>query len=231
MTIGEIIQRVQSLYSKGVESDDSRLSSRHIFNKLLSVRALLIKQAEQKKNWIGDSNSTILDCLKLELALLHNCPCLPIIGCKVYRTVNRIPLVMEGRGNYMIEYISSLDNERIFSLTSTVKYAFEKSDRFFNSDKAIFKNGYLYIYGKNLPMYITVKAVLSSFIFEDISDCSGDCVDCSPCLSNLDKEFKLQDSLIEPLVTMSQQELVKEFMQMKEDLTNDNKDSIAEQSY
>ena len=42
MTVGDLIQRVQSLYSKGVESDDSRLTRRHIYNKLLSVRSTLI---------------------------------------------------------------------------------------------------------------------------------------------------------------------------------------------
>ena len=33
MKIGEIVTRVQSLYSKGVASDDSRLSNRLIYNK------------------------------------------------------------------------------------------------------------------------------------------------------------------------------------------------------
>ena len=49
MKIGEIIQRIQSLYSKGVESDDTRLMSRHIYNKLLTVRARLISQDAKKK--------------------------------------------------------------------------------------------------------------------------------------------------------------------------------------
>ena len=35
MKIKEIIQRVQSLYSKGVQSDDTRLSDRHIYNKMV----------------------------------------------------------------------------------------------------------------------------------------------------------------------------------------------------
>ena len=49
MKTEELIQRVQSLYSKGVQSDDSRLTSRHIYNKLTTVRAKLVTE-EAKKN-------------------------------------------------------------------------------------------------------------------------------------------------------------------------------------
>ena len=38
MIIGDIIQRIQSLYSKGVQSDDTRLKSRHIYNVLITNR-------------------------------------------------------------------------------------------------------------------------------------------------------------------------------------------------
>ena len=42
ITIGEIIERIQSAYSKGVKTDDSRLSSRHIYSKIKSVRNRLV---------------------------------------------------------------------------------------------------------------------------------------------------------------------------------------------
>ena len=48
MKIGEIAQRVQSLYSRGVESDDTRLMQRHIYNKLLTTRAKLISEQAKK---------------------------------------------------------------------------------------------------------------------------------------------------------------------------------------
>ena len=35
---------VQSMYSHGVQSDDSRLSGRHIYSKLVSARARLIEK-------------------------------------------------------------------------------------------------------------------------------------------------------------------------------------------
>ena len=51
MTTGEVIQRIQSLYSKGVQSDDSRLRPRHIYNKLLSTTAKLYEQ----QKWMYDN--------------------------------------------------------------------------------------------------------------------------------------------------------------------------------
>ena len=53
MTNGEIIQRIQSMYSKGVESDDSRLRPRHIYNKLLTTTAKLYQQQKNKKQKIN----------------------------------------------------------------------------------------------------------------------------------------------------------------------------------
>ena len=53
MLIKEIVQRIQSLYSKGVQSDDSRLSDRHIYNKMITVRSKLISQQHNKKQKIS----------------------------------------------------------------------------------------------------------------------------------------------------------------------------------
>ena len=75
MKIGEIVQRVQSLYSKGVHSDDSRLSARHIYNKLLTVRARLISQEAKKKQKISQWNYQTISCIELIKVPAHECPC------------------------------------------------------------------------------------------------------------------------------------------------------------
>ena len=230
MTIGELIGRVQNLYNKGVKSDDSRLSNRLIFSKLLSVRAMLYKQNEQKKNSFGEEDYSLLECIRIIPVEPYSCPCLPSIGCKVYRTEHKLPKLFKGRNGVKIEYVSSLDRRRIFGITTTLKHKFSHSNRFSNTDEVIYEGGYLYVYGKNLPTYITVKAVLNNFLESFISTCEENCIDCEDCVSHLDMEFKIQDSLIEPILQITKQELVKEFSQMREDLTNDNKDSLIQQS-
>lgn len=244
MKIGEVIQRVQSLYSKGVNSDDSRLSNRHIYNKLLTARSLLIKQSQSQKETVGENTYSIIDCMELIYVPAHNCPCLPQVGCKVLRTKYQIPNIIESKSGMLIDYVSTLDSHRIFSITNKLAYNYEKFDRFFSQDKVIIENNYIYVYGNNLPNYIKIRAVFSDFItnlnyctgkenhpsYSGQSDLNEICEECGPCISNLDKEFKIKDSLLEPCIRLTQEELVREFSAMIEDLSNDNKDSNIEQS-
>ena len=65
MKVHEIIQRVQSLYSKGCQSDDSRLSPRHIYSKLVSLRSKYISQQAKKKQKINQWNFQTLPCVEL----------------------------------------------------------------------------------------------------------------------------------------------------------------------
>jgi len=54
MKVEEAIQRVQSMYSRGLQSKDSRLSSRHIYSALCSGRATLIQQQIDKGQKLSD---------------------------------------------------------------------------------------------------------------------------------------------------------------------------------
>ena len=229
MTTGELIDRVQSLYSKGTKSDDSRLSSRFIYSKLLSVRAVLLKQLRTKKNKLNSSNYTILNCIKLIKVDAINCPCLPVTGCKVFRSEFKIPNIIEEKDRLIIEFVSSLDNSVIFTLSDTIKYRFSGGNRY-NSNYYIYQDDYIYVYGKKLPKYIMIKAVLQNPSEVYQGDCEdADCVDCG-CVSNYDKEFPIQSSLIEPMLEFTNKELIGMFPRMIEDLSNDNKDSVIGQS-
>ena len=65
MKIGEIVTRIQSLYSKGVASDDSRLSNRLIYNKMLTVRSRLVVEQAKKKQRISRWNYQTISCIEL----------------------------------------------------------------------------------------------------------------------------------------------------------------------
>ena len=54
MLIKEAIARVKALYNKGKDSDDSRLSDRHIYAKLCSARTLLVKREIDKSRQPSD---------------------------------------------------------------------------------------------------------------------------------------------------------------------------------
>lgn len=71
MLIKEVIQRIQALYSKGVKSDDSRLSSRHIYSKLKSTRGRLLYEKVNKRQFIASINYQVLACVELEIGRAH----------------------------------------------------------------------------------------------------------------------------------------------------------------
>ena len=110
MLIAEIIERIQSLYSRGVSSDESRLSDRHVYNKALSVRMQLLAQQIKKKQRISDWNYTVLPCVELIKVPSHECSCLGDLGCDVYRTKFKIPRVMTDANRHYIEFVMSVDS-------------------------------------------------------------------------------------------------------------------------
>jgi len=86
MKINELIQRIQSLYSKGVQSDDTRLSNRHVYNKIKTVRSKLVSQEAKKKQKISSWNYQPIPCIELIKVDAHDCPCIPPVGCKILRS-------------------------------------------------------------------------------------------------------------------------------------------------
>jgi len=231
MIIGEIIQRVQSLYSKGVQSDDSRLSSRHIYNKMLTVRSKLISQESKKKQKISQWNYQTLPCVELEVAPIHECPCLPPAGCEILKTKNPLPRPLTNLNVHLIQSVTSLDGSIVYSeigwtekkYKASAKYTADKPDYFI-------RNNYLYITHKNGPKVITITG-----LFDDpteAEDYPSYCPDTSinTCGSMLDKDFPMDNNAIDTLVTMCVNELVILFSKNIEDLTNNAQDDTPKQS-
>lgn len=228
----EIIQRIQSLYSKGVQSDDTRLSSRHIYNKILSVRAKLLNQQAKKKQKISQWNYQTLHCVELEKAPLHECPCLPPLGCSIMKTKYPIPQPISNLDKELIQSVTSLDGSIIYSEIGWVEKKYKSSNKYTASKPDYYiRNDFLYITHKNGPKVITITGLFENpfEVDEYPSLCDKDCKDCK-CTSPLESDFPIDSSMIDTLVELAVQELIAVFSQSKEDLTNNTKDSIIEQS-
>ena len=74
---------------------------------VLAIRALLIKQ-ELNKNYTPDS-STIqtLECVNVKLVDSSECSCI-LTGCKLLRTVEKIPSVIEGNYTKLLTRVGSM---------------------------------------------------------------------------------------------------------------------------
>jgi len=241
MKIRNAIQRVQSLYSRGVQSDDTRLSRRHIYSKLLTVRSKLITQKANKRQPISQWNYQTLNCVELVKAEPYECPCLPSIGCVILRTKEKLPRPMTGIiDGHMLESVTTLDGSIIFSETTWKDKKYKKGSKY-TADKPDYfiRDEYLYVTTKKGP-----KAISITGLFEDPLEAEsypGICPqeicgestpedDCPDCISPLDKELPISKDMVDTLIEMTAQELIVMFSQNKEDITNNTLDSLKEET-
>lgn len=225
ITVGDAIQRVQSLYSRGVHSDDTRLTSRHIYSALVTARAVLIRQRAEKQQlsqWMYQS----IPCVELIDSPKHECPCIPTNGCSVLRTKYKLPKPVTGLSDVLIQSVTTLDGNITLdpSTFETEKYA---GGNKFTAKKPTYyiRNEYLYI-----TIYKKLQVITLSGIFEDPIDaqlypsfCPSDCPECE-CKSPFDSPFPIDGDLIRPLLQVANDELIIMLKQMGEDKSNNASD-------
>ena len=159
---------------------------------------------------------------------VHDCPCLPPIGCEILRSKYKIPETLSNFTSNIIKGVYSIDGSKVYSEVSLLekkynsgaKYTKQKSDFFIN-------NGYLYItHPKNGPKVIAMTAVFEDPIkAEEFQNFCDTCEDCTDCNSPLDYDFPIDLDRIDILIEMCVRELIEVFNALgKEDTVSDNKE-------
>lgn len=226
-SIGELIDRIDTPYNKGVASDDTRLHDRYIYSIMKTSRTTLITNQLKKRQKISDWNYTILPCVSLIKVDAGSCPCLPSFGCQVFRTKYRLPKILTDYDKHLIQFVMGVENNLLISETTREEYMYNVGNKYTgNILKYILEDGYFYVYGKNVPSVIKVKVLIEDplelLTFPML--CDENCEDCQDCTSILDLPFPMDEDMINPLVDMVNQEVLKNFTQGKEDLTNNTID-------
>jgi len=216
MLIKEIIQLIKEEYNKGVASDDSRLSNRFIYFKMLSVRNLLLKRKKNAKQQLSMQDVTDM-CLKMKE--VDGIDCCDFIGsCNINRSVKKIPKILSSLYGDMIVNVSGVNYKRkIFKIdisqlpyVNTFKYA-KNTAKYFISDN------YLYMIGKDLPEQVRLKAVLENPL--DKINCDNIDTEES-CKSYLDLDFPIDGSDVHDIVTLTVKEIFETLKNSKEDKIN-----------
>lgn len=221
MTNGELIQRIQSLYSKGVQSDDTRLKPRHIYNALLTARSMVIRKATS----IGDKFYQKLPCIEMTNDVVLECGCENIDICGAYKSIHKIPKIVSIKGNYLIRDITSVDGKMVFYKVEPDLINYINGYRYLK-DKPLFfiYDDYLYVINSVPPRVVSMTAVFENpvDVLEFLNN-SG----CNPnCISAYDMEFPIDDEYIEDVLAIAKDELIRIFPRFIEDRTNDSKDSL-----
>lgn len=228
MILKEIIQRVQSLYSKGVQSDDSRLSDRHIYNKLLTTRAKLIIQKVNKRQMISQWDFQTIECIELEEAPSYECPCIPPYGCVILKTKLPLPKPLTGlMQGHMLQSVTSIEGSIIFSETTWKNKKYKKGNKYTGTKPDYFiRNNHLYLTTKVGPQVISVTGLFEDPI--EVESYNNLCYSQNTdCTSPLEKEFPIELDMVDTLIELVVKELLSVFG-AGEDTTNNTVDNKKE---
>ncbi|NIU82670.1 MAG: hypothetical protein GWN64_04140, partial [Candidatus Thorarchaeota archaeon] len=219
--------------------------SRHIYNKLLTVRSRLLAEVKNKKQFLSQWNYQKIPCIEMVKKPVHQCPCIPPSGCYMWRSKYEIPEPLTSNFRHVIQYVSNLSGSEIFDETIFPMVKYRSGNKYTSQrNEFFFENRYLWIISKKNEtgedeMY---RVVSLSALFEDpsaveqfIDFCKdGACKGCCPeddCTSMLDKEFPLDNDLIERAVLMAMQELIELPAKLtKEDASSDTRDNLTQES-
>lgn len=222
MLVGEIIQRIQSLYSHGVQSDDARLTPRHIYNKLVSVRARLLYQKRAKRQKISSWSYQTISCAEVIDVPLTECPCIPVSGCKVKRIKYPLPKPITGIIDSNIEYIMSLDGLIKFDESSRTEMLHVKGNKYTSKKyRFVIDKNYAYLYGTNVPKVVQIRMLCEDPV--EAATFPDTCDKCPTCVDPFLVEFPIETGYVDTLVEETIKELIPQ--NVPEDLKNNTDDA------
>jgi hypothetical protein len=231
MKVQEIIQRVQSLYSKGAPSRSSRLMSRQIYSVMLSVRSTLLFNKINKKQFISLWNYVTLPCVELIQVSQNECPCIIAPGCQILRSKFPLPKPLNSISKYMIKSVTSIDGLTIFAEVTYLSKNYRKYDKYTSLKPDYFiKDDYLYISITRKLKAVSV-VMLAHDPYEALSypgKCDTVNVECPP--SPFEIDFSIDEDLVKTLIEMVSAELLIIF-QPKEDTVGNSQDDGRETQY
>lgn len=225
MLTGEIIDRVQSLYSKGAASDDSRLATMLIYNKLISVRARVFTQEFRKNRTFSDWDLQPLECVALTRQ--NSITCGLNTKCTFMKSTYILPASITFDGTENINVFSS-DGIINYSRTDFANFKYIKGNKYGIKEVFYYVHDY-YLYLLNSKMTTAyIKGIWRDpvAVYRLNATYKGE----TTCFNNKEVDFYTPLHLIESIIQLTVEELVLQFSQMREDISNDSNDSLIEQS-
>jgi len=229
MKVGKLIERIQSLYSKGVASQSTRLSDELIYNKLITSRSMILVSESRKKRKIGEWNFQTIPCIELIKSDIYECDCINNPECKILRSKYQLPRPLFNYDYKLLKPVTSLNGNIIFTETTfeELKYSLLGNKFTNNIPKSFVRNRYLYLI--NIQ---GIKVVSLTGLFEDPIEVSTFPNYCNSkkkkdkiCVNPYDIEFPIDNYLIDYLIEITIKELLVPFANSKEDIDNNNLDN------
>jgi len=219
MLIKDVISRISALYEKGASSDNSRLSARHIYNKLVTSRATMLRRDFDKKRGASDWIYQSIDCVEMKPASNKICECVDIpAGCSLLQSVQEIPKTIAPAFGPEIAYVGNSDGSKLYSGSGFVRNKYKSGNKYTSKQPDWFiLERFLYVTIEDLTKYVSVTAVFEDPLqVFDVDTCNQ-----YACLNPLEQVFPVSIHMIDPIVEMTVAELVTIMKSVPEDKEND----------
>jgi hypothetical protein len=182
----------------------------YVYNILRSNRARIIER-DRRANAVEISQYLLqtIPCVELEKAPIHECPCIPPLGCEVYRSVHKLPKPISGMGGDHITSVMTLDGNSGITKTTWEAARYQLANKYTaHLPRYYIRNNRLYLTIN--PLEVEVVAVtglfedpLAAYDFPSICDESEN----QECLNPLDEEFPAEERLLDAIVSSAISEM------------------------
>jgi hypothetical protein len=152
-----------------INNVDSVFDTLYYTDLINEQRSLFIRNEYNKKREMDPNVQQTIPCLDVELVDNHNCPCDGIpIGCKILRTVNKVPNTIEFHHSKGITSVGPIIiTEKRFTLIDYSRVPYIGNGR--TTSKSIYAflyDNYIYIISKDSAVNL-IKKIAIRGIFED----------------------------------------------------------------
>lgn len=213
----EVLSQVK-VPNKGVNAD-SRITGRYIYSLLKKHRDWLLKQIDSKYYLYNLSYlfQTIKCVDVIPVPTIDEC-CGIKSACKIYRTKERLPDILNSYYGPIIRKVTSIDNSTRMQNTTALEWNRKtENPDMINFDKSSYyywEDGYLYLPNANWK-----KVKVEAYFNDDVSRFDK-CTPENACISILDKPFRLPNDLMAQCVENVNKELMI-YQQIPDDVQND----------
>ena len=216
MTLAEIVSKIRTRVKE--YTDDSLFEDAFFWGEFLDQRAKFIGQRLTKHRFLSDVNYSTF-CMDTQEDLSHLCGC-KTVGCKVYRTIHKLPDYMSGRNKSTIELYTldynriDLTNERDIKLNDLHPI---KTNRPYAS----LNNGYAILWNVSYPAILVRMVASDPMEIMERQSCKED----TPCVNIYEQDIHVDRDIIEAAVD----EIVKNIrdsLQITSDMNNDSNSEI-----
>lgn len=219
----DAVSRVRSM-NKMISSDNT-ITDRAILKELKSIATLLIKrETNLRRLWQSPNLFTALHCIEMERVSLAEC-CDYKSPCYIAKSKLQIPKIAEGIFGLLIQGVFNVDNSESFKFTTPQRYANILKLKLPGKQGYFWiQNGHLYVSDENVER-VNLFAYFEDEVKEsDFNSCITD--KSEVCQNPLDSEFRCPGYLINSVVDMVNDKLMKTYFRHIVDYTSDGKDDL-----